>query len=125
MESAIQKVGQIGIPVQEIERAVRFYKEKLGLPLLFSTGSMAFFDCEGLRLMLTMPEKKAFDHPSSVIYFTVKDIRKAYEDLQQKSVVFIDEPHLVAKMGDTETWMTFFKDGEGNTHAFISEVKAK
>lgn len=118
----IQKVGQIGIPVKNIERATAFYQEKLGLPLMFNTDTMAFFDCEGVRLLLTLPENDQFAHPSSVIYFQVADIKAKYEELLSCGVQFIGEPHVVAKIGDTETWMVFFKDSEENTHAFMSEV---
>ncbi|WP_226086271.1 VOC family protein [Mesobacillus sp. S13] len=118
----IQKVGQIGIPVKNIERATAFYQEELGLPLLFNTDTMAFFDCEGVRLLLTLPENEQFAHPSSVIYFQVADIKEKYEELLSNGVQFIGQPHVVAKVGDTETWMVFFKDSEENTHAFMSEV---
>lgn len=120
--NAIQNVGQIGIPVKDINRAVDFYQEKLGLQLLFNTGRLAFLDCDGLRIMLTLPEADEFDHPSSVIYFTVENIQDSFADLKQKDVTFIDEPHVVGKMGQTEIWMAFFKDTEGNTHAIMSEV---
>jgi catechol 2,3-dioxygenase-like lactoylglutathione lyase family enzyme len=119
----VQKIGQIGIPVKNIERATAFYQEKLGLPLLFNTDTMAFFDCEGVRLLLTLPENEQFAHPSSVIYLQVSDIKAKYEELSD-GVQFIGEPHVVAKIGDTETWMVFFKDTEENTHAFMSEVSA-
>lgn len=119
----IQKVGQIGIPVKNLEKAIHFYKEQLGLPLLFQTSNMAFFDCNGLRLMLSLPEKEQFAHASSVVYFQVEDIQSAFEALKNKDVTFIDQPHLVAKMGQTETWMTFFKDTEENTHALVSEIQ--
>jgi predicted enzyme related to lactoylglutathione lyase len=118
----IQKINQIGVPVKDINRAVKFYKA-LSLPLLFSTDTMAFFDCNGTRILLSLPEKEEFSHPSSVIYFQVKNIKETYEKFTNDGVSFIDEPHIVAKMGGTETWMTFFKDTEGNTHAFISEVE--
>lgn len=118
----ISKVGQIGVPVKNIERAIEFYKESLGLNLLFNTDTMAFFDVNGLRIMLSLPEKEAFAHPSSVIYFQVDDIKGAHAQLLNKGVTFIDEPHVVAKVQHTETWMTFFKDTEGNTHALMSEV---
>jgi methylmalonyl-CoA/ethylmalonyl-CoA epimerase len=118
----IQKVGQIGVPVKNIERAVVFYKEKLELPLLFNTDTMAFFECNGLRLLLSLPEKEQFAHPSSVVYFQVPDIRLSYKELLEKGVEFVDEPHVVAKMGQSETWMTFFKDSEDNIHALISEI---
>ncbi|SFB02146.1 MULTISPECIES: VOC family protein [unclassified Bacillus (in: firmicutes)] len=119
----IKQVGQIGVPVKNLEKAIHFYKEKLGLSLLFNTDRMAFFECNGLRLLLSLPEKEEFAHSSSVIYFQVEDIKKAYDDLLDKDVTFIDEPHVVAKMGQTETWMTFFKDSEDNTHALLSEVQ--
>ncbi|WP_192894773.1 VOC family protein [Neobacillus notoginsengisoli] len=120
----IEKVGQIGVPVKDFDRAVQFYKEKLGLPLLFSTGNLAFYDCNGLRLLLSLPEKEEFNHPSSVIYFQVPNIKEAYETLIDKGVQFIDEPHLIAKMDQTETWMAFFKDTENNVHALMSEFEA-
>ncbi|MGF7015689.1 VOC family protein [Ornithinibacillus bavariensis] len=119
----IQRVGQIGVPVKDLNRALNFYKEKLGLALLFNTDSMAFFECDGFRLMLSLPEKEEFAHSSSVIYFQVTDIKDSYERLVDKEVTFIDEPHVVAKMGNTETWMVFFKDTEDNTHALMSEVQ--
>jgi methylmalonyl-CoA/ethylmalonyl-CoA epimerase len=119
----IQKIGQIGIPVKDFERAVHFYKEKLGLPLLFNTGNLAFFDCDGVRLLLSLPETEEFVNASSVLYFQVADIEKAYQEFVDKEVVFVDEPHLVAKVGQTETWMAFFKDTEDNTHALMSEVQ--
>lgn len=124
METAtIQKVGQIGVPVKDLNRALDFYKEKLGLSLLFNTDSMAFFECNGLRLMLSLPEKEEFAHSSSVIYFQVTNIKETYERLVDTEVIFIDEPHVVAKVGETETWMVFFKDTEDNTHALMSEVQ--
>ncbi|WP_456319653.1 VOC family protein [Lysinibacillus louembei] len=119
----IQKVGQIGVTVKDLGRALVFYKEKLGLTLLFNTDTMAFFECNGLRLLLSLPEKEEFASSSSVIYFQVNDIKSIYENLVDKGVIFIDAPHMVAKMGQVETWMVFFKDTEGNTHALMSEVQ--
>ena len=124
MESSIiQRIGQIAVPIKNVERAIEFYKEVLELPLLFITENMAFFDCNGQRLLLSLPEKDEFANSSSVIYFQVEDIKKSVEKLIEKGVSFIDQPHVVAKMGNTETWMTFFKDTEGNTHALMCEVQ--
>ncbi|MBY0148098.1 VOC family protein [Neobacillus niacini] len=119
----IQKAGQIAVPVKQVERAVNFYKEKLGLTLLFTSNGLAFFECNGLRLLLSVPENEEFAQHSSTIYFQVENINEAYEDLLNKEVIFIDEPHLIAKMGKTETWMAFFKDSEDNTHALMSEFE--
>jgi catechol 2,3-dioxygenase-like lactoylglutathione lyase family enzyme len=70
----IARLGQVAIPVQNVERATAFYRDVLGLPFLFAAGQLAFFDCGGVRIMLDRPEKKEFDHPSSILYFSVPDI---------------------------------------------------
>ncbi|MCM3710653.1 VOC family protein [Sporosarcina luteola] len=118
----IKKIGQIGVPAKNIERATAFYQEQLGLQLLFNTDTMAFFDCDGVRLLVSLPEKEEFANSSSVLYFHVEDIKQAFEEYKEKGIVFIDEPHVVAKVEQTETWMVFFKDTEDNMHALLSEV---
>jgi methylmalonyl-CoA/ethylmalonyl-CoA epimerase len=122
-KNLVQKVGQIAVPVKNLDQAVRFYKEKLELPLLFTSNGLAFFECNGLRLLLSVPEKEEFAQSSSIIYFQVSDINEAYGNLLNKDVTFIDEPHLIAKMGQTETWMAFFKDSEDNSLALMSEFE--
>lgn len=119
--TAVQKINQIGVPVKELARAIDFYKEQLGLSLLFNTDTMAFFDCGGLRLMLSLPEKDQFAHASSVLYFEVADIDRSYTDFQARGVEFSGPPHCVVKNGAAETWMAFFEDTEGNTHALTSD----
>ncbi|QNK88263.1 VOC family protein [Sporosarcina sp. resist] len=120
--TSLKSIGQIGIPAKDINRAILFYKDLLELPLLFNTDTMAFFDCDGIRLMLSLPEKEQFTNASSVLYFQVDEITASYSQMKEKGVSFIDKPHVVAKMDSTETWMVFFNDTEGNTHALMSEV---
>jgi methylmalonyl-CoA/ethylmalonyl-CoA epimerase len=120
----IVRIGQIAINAQDVERAAVFYQDAMGLKLLFKAGpGLAFFDCGGVRLMLTRPEKPEFDHPSSILYFFVPDIRAAHASMKEKGVKFEDEPHLIAKMPDHELWMTFFRDSEGNLLGLMSEVR--
>jgi methylmalonyl-CoA/ethylmalonyl-CoA epimerase len=119
---SITRLGQIAINVHDVGRATAFYRDKLGLPFLFADGELAFFDCNGVRLMLSPPEKKECDHPSSVLYFAVPDIKAAHSQLLAASVHFEDEPHLLARMPDHDLWMTFFRDSEQNLLALMSEV---
>src|SRR5256885_15691633 len=119
----IQRIRQIAINVYDTNRAVTFYRDKLGMKLLFSAGQLAFFDCGGVRLMLTPPEKPEFDHPSSILYFKVPDIQEAHAALQQRGVRFEDAPHLITRMPDHELWMTFFRDSENNLLGLMSEVR--
>lgn len=123
-EPHISQIGQISVNVQDLDRAVAFYRDTLGLRLLFEAPpKMAFFDCGGVRLMLGVPEDPEFDHPSSILYYKVDDIHAAHAALKERGADFRGEPHLVAKMPDHELWMAFLKDTEGNTLALMSEVR--
>jgi len=117
----LSSIGQIAINAHDIERATTFYRDALGLTHLFTAGDMSFFDCGGVRLMLGLPDRPEFDHPSSIIYFTVADARAAYEELKGQ-VRFRDEPLVVHRTDASELWMAFFDDTEGNTLALMSEI---
>jgi len=119
----IKQIGQIAINVHDTNRAVEFYRDILGLKLLFKAGHLAFFDCGGVRLMLSPPEKPEFDHPSSILYFKVDDIQSSYARLVQTSVKTEDQPHLVARMPDHDLWLSAFRDSEGNLMCLMSEVR--
>lgn len=120
----LSTIGQIAMIVKDVPRAVEFYRDRLGLRFLFQAPpALAFFDCGGVRLMLGTAEKPESDHPGSVLYFKVQDIQGAHEDLKSRGVEFVEPPHLIAKMPDHDLWMAFFRDGEGNTLALMSEVR--
>ena len=123
MTTPIANIGQISIRVHDIEGAVAFYRDALGLEFLFDAGPLAFLMCGDVRLMLTTPERDEFDHASSTLYFRVDDIQAAREELVERGVPFDDEPHLIAKMLDHELWMTFFRDPDRNLHGLMSEVR--
>jgi len=118
----ITRLGQVAVNAHEIDRATAFYRDTLGLRLLFTAGKLAFFDCGGVRLMLDVAEKPEFNHPSSILYFAVPDINAAHRQLRDSGVKFEDEPHVIAKMPDHDLWMTFFRDSEQNLLALMSEV---
>lgn len=120
----IAQIGQIAIPIQDLDRAVAFYRDILGLPFLFQAPpGLAFFQCGEVRLMLSLPE--GVDEPprATVLYYKVADLPGAYATLQARQVKFIDEPHMIAKMADHELWMVFFRDSEDNLVALMSEVR--
>jgi methylmalonyl-CoA/ethylmalonyl-CoA epimerase len=117
----ITQIGQISVITHDLPRAVAFYRDVLELPFLFQAANLAFFDCGGVRLMLSPPDAPERDHPASLIYYKVNDIDAAHVTLLRRGVAFLDPPHLVAKMPDHEVWMAFFYDVDGNTLALMSE----
>ena len=120
--STLSRIGQIAINAHDVDRATAFYRDVLGLQHLFRAGQLSFFDCGGVRLMLDKAEKPEFDHPSSILYFQVGDIRAAHKRLSEAGAKFEDEPHVIAQMPKYDLWMTFFRDSENNLLALMSEV---
>ena len=120
--TGLSRLGQISMTARDLDRAVRFYRDTLGLPFLFTAPPrLAFFDCGGVRLMLDVPEDTEFDHPGSILYFTVDDVREMHRALVSREVEFRNEPHVIAHLPDREIWMAFFDDTEGNTLALMAE----
>jgi DNA-binding CsgD family transcriptional regulator/predicted enzyme related to lactoylglutathione lyase len=121
---ALGRIGQVSLVIRDVERAERFYGTTLGLPHVFTFGDLAFFDAGGTRLYLHRKDEAEW-RPSSVLYFVVDDIAEAQASLAAAGVHFTGAPHRIHTHDDgTEEWMTFFEDGEGNTLALMSSVRA-
>ena len=118
----LSQIGQIALTVRDLDRAVAFYRDTLGLPFLFQVPNLAFFDCGGIRLMLSPGENPA-ETFSSVLYYKVQDIQQAHQALMARGANFDQPPHLIAKMPDHELWMAFFRDPDRNLLAIMSEVR--
>ncbi len=116
------KIGQIHVSVADVDRAVAFYRDVLGLPFLFQVPGqpMAFFDCGGVRLYLGVPESEEY-RSRGMLYFSVDDLDEAYETLRGRGVEFAAPPHLVHGDDHSELWMAFFADPDGNNLALTAE----
>jgi methylmalonyl-CoA/ethylmalonyl-CoA epimerase len=120
----LNDIGQIAITVSDLERAVAFYRDTLGLKHLFSAPpGLAFFAAGKVRLMLSRPEQPDSERFSSSLYFTVPDIQIARDTLASRGVTFEAEPHRIAKMPDHELWMAFFRDADRNLLGLMCEKR--
>jgi predicted enzyme related to lactoylglutathione lyase len=124
-DSPISRIAQIAVQVQDLDRAITFYRDVIGLAFLFRADDLAFFRCGLTRLMLTRPESPEFDHPASVLYYQVEDLETAYNQLKSRGAISINAPRIIAKMSDHDLWMAFFRDSEGNTFALMSEKRSE
>ncbi len=117
----LSAIGQIFVRARDLDRAVRFYRDTLGMPFLFQAPpQMAFFQCGPTTVMVGVPEKPEFDHPASTIYYLVPDIDAAHATLRSRAVEFISEPHLVHRAADYDLWLADFRDSEGNVLALMA-----
>lgn len=119
----VRRIMQIALVVHDTRRAIAFYRDLLGLTLLFEAPpAMAFFDCGGVRLMLSPPSSPDVDHPASILYYDVADVRVAHAALSARGVQFRTPPHLVHRAATHELWMAFLADPDGNVLALVSEL---
>ncbi len=115
-------IGQIARSVSDIAASEKWFREVLGLPHLYTFGTLAFFDCGGTRLMLA--QEKSGAAKESVLYLRVPDIAAAHETLGQRGVKFTHAPHMIHRHADgTEEWMAFFEDPDGRPLALMSQAK--
>ncbi|HZY67118.1 MAG TPA: VOC family protein [Devosia sp.] len=119
----LNQLGQIAIAVSNTDRAETFYGSVLGLRKLYRFGDLAFFDCAGVRLMLSPPENgQAVTVSQGALYFRVPDLRLAVEELRGKRIAIESEPHLVAPMADHDLWMAFIRDPDGHLIGLMMEA---
>ncbi len=117
-----EKIGQIALTVTDLARAKDFYMNTLGMRFLFDAGTLVFFQCGDIRLMLGLAEREG-PRGGTILYFKVEDIHAVFEILRARGVEFVDAPHLIAKMPDHDLWMVFLKDPDGNVLGVMSEVR--
>ncbi|MBL8671855.1 MAG: VOC family protein [Alphaproteobacteria bacterium] len=122
MDLNLGRIGQVALPVADVDRSEAFYGQMLGLRRLYRFGDLTFFDCAGTRLMLERARDGAPQPSSGAIYLRCADIALAVRELERRGVAFDSAPHLVARMDDHDLWMAFFKDPDGHVLALMMEA---
>lgn len=118
-EQTLSHIKQIAIPVRDTARAVRFYRDTLGMKLLFEAPpALAFFDCGGVRLMLAPGEG---EQRGSVIYYDVEGIETVHDELSAKGVSFVEAPRVIARVENRDVWLAVFRDSEENLVGLMEE----
>jgi predicted enzyme related to lactoylglutathione lyase len=123
MTLAHATIGQLMLPVSNVEEAIVFYRDVLGLPFLFAAPpQMAFFMCGEVRLLVGVPPPGEPAQRGSAVYFKVGDIHATHAALQEKGVVFAGAPHVVHRTPQYELWLAQFDDPDGNALLLMSEM---
>lgn len=115
-------IAQVALTVLDLPRAVAFYRDVLGMRLLFEAPpGLAFFDCAGVRLMLALPERPDEPPTRSLLYYRVDDLAAVDLALRARGVVVEEAPHRIARLADREVWLALVRDSEGNLLGLMSE----
>jgi len=122
MHLNLNQIGQIALPVSDVDRAETFYETVIGLRKLYRFGDLSFFDCAGVRLLLEKTHDGSTPRCGGCIYFRCADIALTVIELKRRGVTLTHQPHLIAKMEDHDLWMAFFDDPDGHTLAVMQEA---
>lgn len=117
-------IVQIAIPIQDLDRAKRFYGGTLGLAHLFDAPpSLAFYRCGETRLMLSPPSSEEVAK-ASILYYSVPDARAAEAALAADGAEIVTPAHFLAQVGGKDIWLAIARDSEGNFLGLMSEQAA-
>ena len=123
MDLANANIAQVLIPVRDLERGIEFYRDKLGLPFLFTAPpQMAFFQCGSVRLLVGEPPETETYQRGSAVYFQVADIQAVFEGLSERGIQFNEKPAIIHRTETTDLWLAEFDDPDGNHLALMSET---
>ena len=125
MTIKLSTIAQIALTVSDVDTALGFYRNLLGLELLFSAGpNLAFLNADGVRIMLSTPQGAGKVGANSVLYFKVSDIETTHTKLVAAGAKSERVPQLAAKMPDHELWLSFLRDPDANLLALLEEKRA-
>jgi methylmalonyl-CoA/ethylmalonyl-CoA epimerase len=117
-------IHQLAIPCKDVPRATAFYRDVLGIQFLFEMTGLAFFQCGGVRLMLSPASADGAEPLASVIYFSTDDIEGATTAAVAKGAVLVHAAQVIAKLPGRDVWLSHWKDPEGNLMSFMQEKPA-
>jgi len=124
MEPRLSGIRQIAITVSDVDAALAFYRDVLGLAFLFQPApTLAFLDADGIRLMLTTPQGAGTAGVNSILYFKVQDIVPTQAALVARGATEERPPQLAARMPDYELWTGFLRDPDGNLVGLVEEKR--
>jgi predicted enzyme related to lactoylglutathione lyase len=124
MSEKLSTIGQIAITGSDVEKALEFYRDVLGLEFLFSAGpELAFLNADGIRLMLSTPQGAGTIGENSILYFNVADIEAVHSAIVSRGAKNERTPQLAARMPDHELWTGFVRDPDGNLVGLMEEKR--
>jgi catechol 2,3-dioxygenase-like lactoylglutathione lyase family enzyme len=116
-----RKLVQVALTSRDLDRSRSFYRDTLGLTLLFEVGGMLFFDLGGIRLLIGT-ENSLGQPGGSVLYFDAPDIDTLAPALEQKGVTFIGPVQILQRTESHELKLRIFRDPDGNPLALMGMV---
>lgn len=113
--------AQIAIQVTDLDRAVRFYRDTLGLRYLFIANGMVFFQVGEARLMV----EHGTPGRSVTLYFNDPELERSRVRLEARGIRFAGPIEIVQRTESYDLKLLEFSDPDGNPLALMGNVKRK
>jgi catechol 2,3-dioxygenase-like lactoylglutathione lyase family enzyme len=115
--AGIKGMAQVAIASGDPEKLSAFYRDTLGLSVLFETGGMSFFEVGGVRLMIG-PAQGA-KPGDKILYLEPEDFSAAETALEANGVRFGHAAQAVQRQDGKELALRPFSDPDGNLLALM------
>lgn len=111
---------QVALTVTDVDAARTFYRDRLGLRLMFEANNMLFFDVGGTRLMIARDEARQRPvRPGGILYFHVEDFAAALVRLQGTRATLVGPVETVQTTAAGSLRLQQFEDADGNILAIM------
>jgi methylmalonyl-CoA/ethylmalonyl-CoA epimerase len=117
--TSLTNIAQIALTTQNLSTAVAFYRDTLGLKLMFEVPGMAFFDVGGTRLMLGENRLSEKLQNNTYVYFDAGDWNETEAALERRGLKFDRPADIVQRAEGKEHAIRFFRDPDGNALAIM------
>ena len=124
MARVVSGLRQVAVTVSDVDAALAFYRDILGLEFLFAPSpELAFVAAGDVRIMLTTPQGAGSVGSNSILYFAVDDIDSTFAGFVANGAASERPPALAATMPDHELWIGFLRDPDGNLVGVLEEKR--
>jgi catechol 2,3-dioxygenase-like lactoylglutathione lyase family enzyme len=108
---------QVAIAASDPTKLSAFYRDRLGLSVLFETSGMSFFGAGGVRLMIG-PAHGA-KPGDKILYFEPENFAAAEAALEVRGIAFSGSANVLQRESGRELALRPFADPEGNMLALM------
>jgi catechol 2,3-dioxygenase-like lactoylglutathione lyase family enzyme len=116
------KVSTVILRTSDLDRAVSFWSEQVGLALLGRHEAFAFLDGGSVQLALNQVDSRIEDQSMTEVVLEADDIYSAHREMSDRGVPFEIEPRVVTTDGVRTLMAAHFHDPEGHAGSLTGWV---
>ncbi|HEX5696918.1 MAG TPA: VOC family protein [Acidimicrobiia bacterium] len=117
------RLSNVILRVSDMESAVAFWRDRVGLHLVWAGDEFAFFAVGDSQLVLNQPEHYERQESDTEVVLEVDDMAAAFTEMREKGVPFEVDPRPVTSDGSRQLLATHFRDPDGHLASITGWVE--